>query len=183
MCAGRRSWRFCGNGYEATSLSDLEEATGLGRRSLYNSFGDKRALFLKSLGDFRALAAKQNLAPIEAPDAGVDAVRAVFERLLALCEPPRERLGCLICNTARESIARDEAVAEQLTLYFSRVERGFVAVLKRAQEAGALGRDADPGALGQFYLGVLVSVCVLGRAEAPLSTLRNIVEEALRRIE
>src|SRR5882762_1036593 len=42
----RAFWR---NGYEATSLNDLLEATGLARQSLYNTFGDKHGLFLASL--------------------------------------------------------------------------------------------------------------------------------------
>jgi TetR/AcrR family transcriptional repressor of nem operon len=40
---------FRRKGYEATTLPDLLEATGLARQSLYNAFGDKRELFLTSL--------------------------------------------------------------------------------------------------------------------------------------
>ena len=65
---------FLQKGYGSTSLSDLEAATGLGRRSLYNSFGDKRTVFLTALADFRAMAAENNLAPLAEPGAGVDAI-------------------------------------------------------------------------------------------------------------
>jgi AcrR family transcriptional regulator len=40
---------FARKGFSGTSIEDLSEATGLGTPSLYNAFGDKRQMFLKSL--------------------------------------------------------------------------------------------------------------------------------------
>lgn len=173
---------FLRHGYGSTSLSDLEEATGLGRRSLYNSFGDKRTVFLRALQDFRATAVEQNLAPLEESGAGLDAIATVFNRLLDLAKTPTGRLGCLICNTSREPVASDTAVAEQITLYFSRVEQGFANVLTTAQQNGTLPADENVTSLSRFYLGILVSICVMGRAGVPLKTLQDIVAEALKRI-
>ncbi|NEQ51107.1 MAG: TetR/AcrR family transcriptional regulator [Leptolyngbya sp. SIO3F4] len=173
---------FLRNGYASTSLSDLEEATGIGRRSLYNSFGDKRTVFLRALEDFRATAVEQNLAPLEESGAGLDAIATVFNRLLKLAETPEGRLGCLMCNTSREPIATDKAVAEQITHYFSRVEQGFANVLTTAQKNGTLPIDENVTGLSHFYLGILVSISVMGRAGVPLKTLQDIVSEALKRI-
>ncbi len=173
---------FLRNGYASTSLSDLEEATGVGRRSLYNSFGDKHTLFLRALEDFRVTAVEQNLAPLERPGAGLAAIATVLNRLLELAETPEGRLGCLICNTSREPIASDTTVAEQIDLYFSRVEQGFANVLTTAQANGTLFADENITSLARFYLGVLVSICVMGRAGAPLETLQDIVTEALKRV-
>ena len=173
---------FLQNGYASTSLSDLEAATGLGRRSLYNSFGDKRTVFLRALEDFRATAVEQNLAPLERPGAGLDAIAAVLNRLLDLAKTPEGRLGCLICNTSREPVASDTAVAEQINLYFSRVEQGFAAVLRTAQKNGTLPADENVTSLSRFYLGILVSICVMGRAGVSIETLQDIVTEALKRV-
>ena len=40
---------FWSHGYEGTSISDLTEAMGIQRGSLYQAFGDKKALFLSAL--------------------------------------------------------------------------------------------------------------------------------------
>ena len=173
---------FLRNGYASTSLSDLEEATGVGRRSLYNSFGDKRTVFLKALQDFRDTAVEQNLAPLEHSGAGLDAIATVLNRLVDLAKTPEGRLGCLICNTSREPVASDAAVAKQIELYFSRVERGFAKVLKMAQQRGTLPADENVTSLSRFYLGILVSICVMGRAGVPIEILQNIVTEALKRV-
>lgn len=173
---------FLRNGYASTSLSDLEEATGIGRRSLYNSFGDKRTVFLRALEDFRATAVAQNLAPLEQSGVGLDAIATVFNRLLELAKTPEGRLGCLICNTSREPVASDIDVAKQINLYFSQVERGFANVLTTAQQNGTLSTDENVTSLSRFYLGILVSICVMGRAGVSLETLQDIVSEALKRI-
>lgn len=43
---------FWPQGYAGMSLDDLGETTGLGRGSLYNTFGDKHIMFLRSLDDY-----------------------------------------------------------------------------------------------------------------------------------
>lgn len=173
---------FLRDGYGETSLNALEMATGLGRRSLYNSFGDKHTLFLQVLQEFRALAAQRHLAPLEVPGAGLDAIAAVLGSLVEAANTEVGRWGCLICNTAREPIARDPAVAQQIQLYFSRIERGFARVLTTAQSQGELPAEANVSSLAHFYLGILVTLCVLARAGTPIDTLQDIAGESLRKI-
>ena len=48
--ATRAFWK---HGYEATSTNDLLDAMGIGRQSLYNSFGDKKTIFLEVLRRYR----------------------------------------------------------------------------------------------------------------------------------
>ena len=49
---------FHEKGYNATSMQDLVDATGLNRSSIYNSFGSKKELFQESLKTYRAIAHK-----------------------------------------------------------------------------------------------------------------------------
>ena len=173
---------FLRNGYASTSLSDLEAATGLGRRSLYNSFGDKRTVFLRSLEDFRTIVVERNLAPLEQSEAGLEAIAIVLNQFLDYAKTPEGRLGCLMCNTSREPIASDTAVAEHIRLYFTRVEQGFAKVLTTAQRNGTLPSTENVTRLARFYLGVLVSICVMGRAGVSVAILKDIVTEALKRV-
>lgn len=173
---------FLRGGYDGTSVGDLEAATDLNRRSLYNAFGDKKALFLRALGDFQAAAGERYLAPLEGRAPGAAAVREVFARLLAAADTEEGRLGCLVCNTAASEAGADPDIKAQVARYFDRVERGFHRALSAARDDGALAPDADIQSLAQFYLGVLVSVCVMCRGQAPTATLSGIVEEALRKL-
>jgi len=92
-------WRL---GYERSSIQALETATGIGRKSLYRAFTDKHDLFLKSLGAYRAMMAEENLAPVMAPDAGIETIEALFDKLTVFARTEIAAMGCLICNTAME---------------------------------------------------------------------------------
>jgi TetR/AcrR family transcriptional repressor of nem operon len=59
---------FAQRGYAGTSISDLEEATGLSSPSLYNSFGDKRTMFLQCLdSEYEDLSSRLNGLNLEDP--------------------------------------------------------------------------------------------------------------------
>ena len=126
--------------------------------------------------------APTTLSPMEQKGAGIAEVRETFHRLAAAAREPTGRNGCLICNTARESIASEPAVKEQIWLYFDRIERAFGKALRQAKKDGELPVDADVSGLAKFFLGVLVSVCTLARAEAPPRTIDDIITQALLRL-
>ena len=93
---------FWARGYEGTSLADLETHLGLGRQSLYNTFGDKQSLFLKVLERYRRNVAEGVLAQLNAPDAGLDAIRAFFKTSVESLTAPGPRRACLVTNTILE---------------------------------------------------------------------------------
>ena len=103
---------FWTRGYTATSVSDLERATGLVRTSLYQAFGDKRRLFDRVLAEYQAWA-QGELARItrEAGDLRT-AAAALFGLAVATARADRARgeaaRGCLIANATCELSAVDE---------------------------------------------------------------------------
>ena len=173
-------WR---KGFAETSLSDLEAETGLGRRSLYNTFGDKHELFVRALQDFRQVAVRRNLAPLDDPSVGVAGIDAVLTGLVELAGTSDGRNGCLICNTAREGVAEDTSVKAEVDGYFRDIERRFKAALKSSQRSGSISTSENVGSLAQFFLGVLVSICVLARSGASRRVLNNIRIESMRRLQ
>ncbi|SIO58096.1 transcriptional regulator, TetR family [Bradyrhizobium erythrophlei] len=69
---------FARKGFSGTSIEDLSEATGLGTPSLYNAFGDKRQMFLKSLDlEYEDVVSRLRSVTTEAPLA--DRLRAYLE--------------------------------------------------------------------------------------------------------
>ena len=68
-------WR---QGYLATSLPDLVEHMGIGRQSLYDTFGDKRQLFLQALDRYAAVMIGGALGRLEEPGASLDDLKSSF---------------------------------------------------------------------------------------------------------
>lgn len=165
---------FLKKGFDGTALPDLEAETGMGRRSLYNAFGDKRAMFLRALGDFRRNAVAIHLAPLQAEDAGLEAISEVLQNLVDTATTPQGQLGCFICNTARESIASEPDISAELTAYFERVTHDMRAALENAVRLGQLSPNTDVTNSSYLLLSSLITICVLSRARAPSEVLQGI---------
>lgn len=173
---------FLDKGFANASLVDLEKASGLNRRQLYNDFGNKHDIFELALRDFSARAGEQFLLRLERGERGVDDIAETLNGMVDLADTPQGRLGCLVCNTSREAVAHEPAIAELVGRFFERIERGYRDALERARQLGELPPQANLRRLSRFFLGVHVSVCVLCRAGVSVRVLRDITEEALRRV-
>lgn len=171
--------QFWTSGYEGTALPDLEEASGLSRKSLYNAFGDKHTMFVRALRDFRGNAVRTLTAPLRESDASLAQIEALLTGLADLAGTPRGRLGCMICNTAREPVGGDPDVHQQVDGYFRSLETWFRRVIERGQAAGEIA-DRPAGELARLCLGAVVSISVLAKAGQPTKVMRSIANETVR---
>ncbi len=173
-------WR---EGYDRTGVAELERATGVGRKGLYNTYGSKRGLFRESLALYVERAAEHILAPLEAENAG----RAEVESILRLLASPnghlKENRGCLICLTAESEVMRSEHVARCVRGYFQRLRNGFAHALRGASAAGDLGPRHDPEVLGDFLVGTVMGLSAMARARRPRTQIRHYVETALAALD
>lgn len=171
---------FHRHGFAATSLSELEDRTGLNRRQLYNDFGNKKTMFVRALQDFSLSAGEQFLGHLEAAEpTGVEAARRTLLEMIELADTPAGRLGCLICNTAREPVAADADVCRIVDRYFRRIEAAYRRTLLRAQQLRQLAAERDVDRLARFLLTTHVGICLLARAGEDVSVLRDAATEAL----
>ena len=124
---------FWEQGYETTSIGDLEEKTGLDRSSLYHAFGNKRALFDGALRSYVENNINARLAGMRQPDAGVDTIVEFFAGMANVFRTdPRADRGCLMVNTIGELGARDPRTAEVGTAYRESFREAFGAALSQA---------------------------------------------------
>lgn len=170
--------RFWDAGYAATSLSDLTDATGLGRASLYGAFGDKHALYLRVFDDYIAGAVGGVQEALAGDDAG--ALERIRARLLAnaagAAANPR---GCLLARGTAELAARDADVAERSGRAHETMRAAYAGAVAAAQRAGDLAPSADPHALGDLLLAVDRGTEALGRGGLDEASLRALVETAV----
>jgi len=172
-------WR---KGFTDTSLTDLTEAMGINRPSLYAAYGDKQALFRKVVERYLegpAAYSRQMLA--EAPTA-----RAAVEGLLLksaglLCDGGgRGRTGCLLVHGALGGGAEDAAIAAELAELRRLGEVALKERLDRALADGELPAGTDTAALAGFFTAVQQGMAVKARSGADADHLRAVVAQALR---
>ena len=86
---------FWERGYAATSVNDLLAEMGLNRGSLYDTFGDKKQLFLAALDKYQAQRAHELREMLDRPGSAKSAI-VEFIHMAAECATSEEgRRGCL----------------------------------------------------------------------------------------
>ena len=103
---------FWARGYEATSMQDLVDCTGINRGSLYATYGDKQALFLAALDRYIRWMRDDLMADIAARHGPREAIRQSFLVFAAGQRRQVAQLGCFVTNTALEVAPHDKEVAE-----------------------------------------------------------------------
>ncbi|MEM1184889.1 MAG: TetR/AcrR family transcriptional regulator [Planctomycetota bacterium] len=175
---------FREGGYEGTSFSDLEAATGLDRAQLSRLYGDKRTLFLSALDRFIDIGISTYLEPLA--DAGrLDDIRSLLLIPSKLHGSEEGRLGCLVSNTCREPIATDDPDVQALIQkHWRRLEGAFASALRNSVAAGDLDMsDTEIRRTARLFYGVHVSLMVLVRAGESKSVLRDIALRAFESID
>jgi TetR/AcrR family transcriptional regulator, transcriptional repressor for nem operon len=170
---------FWERGYEATSIADLVEHTGVARASLYATFGGKRELYLKALDRYGELTDPELLTGLSQPGPALPAVRALVERYAREAAGDRGRRGCFVVNTAVELAPHDPQAARRVQANWNFVETALTSALIRAQAQGELSEGRDPRALGRFLVVLMQGLRVMGKAATEPDRLRDAATQAL----
>ncbi len=178
---GRAMEVFWAQGYEATSVQDLLDAMGINRGSMYDTFGDKHALFAAAIDHYARHVTARLEADLDAKGSPLGNIRRVMNSMVEQCGKGRGG-GCLATHTAVELAPHDAQVKCAVQNVMGRIEKAFQRALTRAVEAGELPADADVKALARFLNGTLQGLVVMGKT-APKATMKDIVRVALTTLE
>jgi TetR/AcrR family transcriptional repressor of nem operon len=168
-------WRL---GYEACSISELVKSTGLQRQSLYNSFGDKDALFLAVLKRYQQHSAAE-LAQLDRPDITLADLRAYMERVLAI-QAARGCGACLLVRTAFGPQVREPRVRKAVTAGARAVRECFVRVVERAVRSGELPKDTEPESCAAYLYAVLNGLAALTRTGGEAHQAADVLDQTFR---
>ncbi|MEZ4266865.1 MAG: TetR/AcrR family transcriptional regulator [Myxococcota bacterium] len=172
---------FWNQGYEATSMRDLENELGVGRQSLYDTFGDKRSLFLKALERY-AKDGESFWAGMEGPDAGLAELRTWFDALVDHAGRDGRRAGCFVVNTVAELGDQDEGANAICRRSRETLAKRFRNVLENAVRRDELPSPADLGAAADFLVAQTYGVLLMGKNGAARDRLRAATAQALRAV-
>ena len=170
---------FWHKGYEATSMEDLLTAMNLNRGSLYDTFGDKRQLFLKVIDRYCHGFLGEKFSLLDQPGLALPALRRFINGMIegALADP--QRRGCLIANTVMELSPHEEEIAGTLRQVLKMAEDTFFRVLARAKQQGELSNNKDPRTLARFLTTMMQGAIVMIKAGTPANVVKQTAETAL----
>jgi AcrR family transcriptional regulator len=170
---------FWSKGYEGASMTELTEAMGITKPSLYAAFGNKEALFRKTLDLYereKMAYVGQALAKPTARQVAEHMLRGSVENQTSSCEP-RGCLGVIssvACGAEAESIRAD--VHER-----SKVARAaLIERMERAKVEGDLPDHVDVEALTGFLYALMQGMAVQAGAGATRADLDRLVDTSMR---
>jgi len=153
---------FCDHGYEGTSTDALLDRMGISRQSLYDTFGDKRRLYLEALQRYVEDSVANQIATLNAPSSPLRGIEAV---LLAMASKATVAgaTGCLGIGATCEFGQSDAEVSGLLGRSGKRLSAALERRLAEARTKGEIGKEIDPRAAAQFVKATIVGMKVAAR--------------------
>ena len=170
---------FWSRGYEAASIQDLVKHMGINRQSLYDTFGDKHALYLQALDLYRRVETRKLFELLEKRGSVRKALRQFFGDVVegSLCEG--QRRGCFMGNAMSELAGRCKETAARTCSNMAAMEGAFHRALLRGKKEGELMGVRDPRAVARFLFCSLQGLVLMAKATQDRKTLEDVVKVTL----
>lgn len=168
-------------GFEATSMSELVQATGLNSASMYKEFGNKEGLFDSALQDYQ----KTRLEPFlkilqDQPD--MKGIEKFLGILVSIAQSPDFK-GCLMMNTLSEEHSVSPAALRRVDKFCVKLNEALAAAIRGAQKEGSIPRKKDPVILAEFIICFIHGMVLYGRVgghKAYVGPIVDTLKAALR---
>lgn len=173
---------FWKKGYAATSITDITDATGIKRGSLYNAFDGKHDLFVRALLKYGNDRRTSRLRALEAVEDPREAIAMFFDSLVKNTLEDPDKKGCLLFNTALEYASHSDDVRRMVSQGIGEVVSFFEGRIVRGQELGTIPDSVEPRSTAQTLVGLVVGIRVLGRGAFGKAALEQLAQQATRMI-
>ena len=167
--------QFWLRGYEATSVRDLADEMGIAGASLYNTFGDKRTLYERSLNRYLDQTFRERTRRLEHSLPPRDAIIAFLQEIIKRSLNDRQRRGCLLVNSALESAPHDGELRQIVATFMGEVESFFLRCVASGQRDKTIPKAQSAEDLARLLLNVLLGIRVLARVRPDRKLLEGLV--------
>jgi AcrR family transcriptional regulator len=170
---------FWEKSYEGATLTDLTEAMGINRSSMYAAFGDKQSLFNLVVARYREGPMTYIREALER-----STLRAVIEAILygtvEFLSAPSHPRGCLSIQGALACGTDATPVKQTMVDWRKKGEAAFRKRFLQAQKDGELPQDIDPGDAARYVSTIMAGLGVQAVNGATKSEMKHVVDIALR---
>ena len=169
---------FWAQGYEATSMKNICEITGLQPGSVYAAFGSKRALFLASIDAYFEQSFDNLKAILAGEGTPLERVRELFMYIVGdTCR--KDSHGCLLVNALLEAPTDDAELRKRIAAMFRRLEVAIKEVLVEAVACGELDAGKDPAIQAKLLINNIFGLRVYAKLQPNGPIMREMVDDLL----
>jgi len=171
--------RFWTQGYEATSTRELAESMQMTLASMHNAFGDKRALFRRSLDHYLDGSLRARIARHEAAQSPAAAIAGFLRESIERSLGDGCRRGCLLVNSALEVTPADPEMRDYLNAELATIEDFFRRCIVKGRQSGEIPASIDADDAARLLFSNLLGIRVLARVRPERSLLEGAARAAL----
>jgi len=170
---------FWARGYEAASLSELLKHMGIGKKSLYDTFGNKRSLFLKALDHYAQTEVKFIRDQLLAPGSPLKNLEQVLQNLQQRHSLPRSQ-GCMLGTNIADFDTDETEISSILRHHLQELEDAYCIVIDRAQRVGEINVAINCRSIARLLLCTTQGMALLGRVLEDETLLHSTVETIVK---
>lgn len=170
---------FWEKGYEGTSIQDLEDAMGLKRTSIYNAFGNKRAIFERVLACYKESVMAALFAEMDSAPNIREGVRRLLKGALDIHFDPDNPGGCLVVLSVLEREQHDAQSQASMQQTLHELKNALQARLTRAKKAGELPASLDSAATATTIATTMTGMMVMGKANFTRGALNKTINQVV----
>lgn len=170
---------FWTQGFERTSMEDLERAMGIKRQSLYNAFHSKQALFERAVAFYHETVIIPNLSSLRTSKTPIKAIEAYFRARINDVFDASAIKGCLITNSVTERAIFDDQVRALTAQSIEYMQATFTIAVANARKSGEIGGDKDPALWGALLANCAQGLFVMSKIRPDRKTLTSPIRKLL----
>ncbi|WP_442679335.1 TetR/AcrR family transcriptional regulator [Sphingomonas sp. ASY06-1R] len=172
---------FWAQGFAATTTDDLRDAMGIGRQSFYNTFGDKRQVYLEALRAYQRRSTSAQLARLTSPDSPIAGLRDLLVGLVPE-DDARRGLGCMGIGSVIEFGSSDAELVEMRDKVGPVLGGGLIERIRDGQARGEIDASLDPAETAAYIQVSMSGLQTAARAGAGASELQQIANFTVDRL-
>jgi TetR/AcrR family transcriptional regulator, transcriptional repressor for nem operon len=167
---------FWHKGYNGTSMQDLVDGLGISRSSLYDTYGDKHALFMKSLESYKNTVSSQMCTIISDTVSAKEAIKQLLDLTTSQLLNDEQHNGCFMVNAEVEVAPHDKEVSSMICQGDQQVEDAFYRAIKKGQENGELNDEKDARAVARFIFNTVKGIRVSAKSTSDKRFFDDIIQ-------
>jgi TetR/AcrR family transcriptional regulator, transcriptional repressor for nem operon len=166
-------------GYEGTSMQDLIDTLGISRSSLYDTFGDKHQLYLKTLNAYCKDNAYALVAKAENIENPLAFIQDIFTSIIEQSKKDAEKRGCYVVNAIVEFSERNTDVTEIVDASNKAFEKMLEKLIVKAQLKKQIAADKNPKQISKFLFTTIYGLRVSSKSNTSIKELKDVAAMAL----
>ncbi|MCP4999519.1 MAG: TetR/AcrR family transcriptional regulator [Hyphomicrobiales bacterium] len=170
---------FWANGYAATGMSEIQAELGIGRKSLYDTFGCKRTLYIKALEKYARMASARTVNALNRDGPALDQVAGLMRDYADMNAEPGS-CGCMLGGCMAEFGDTDTQIAEVVRTHLGIMQDAFFQAFERAKQRDEIGLEDDSRDMARMCVAIIQGLSLVGRTENDPDVTHGIVDATIR---